>query len=94
MTATFSKPIEARQIEARARARHLRVRVEVVERAHHYLTRSQSEPGISYRLDRTSQGWECECRGYQYTGICKHLAAVERRSEREGWSFGKIARVR
>jgi hypothetical protein len=29
--------------------------------------------------------------GYLFTGICKHLGAVEHRSEREGWKFGKVA---
>lgn len=87
------KPQAARQVEARSRARSLRVRVQVIEPARHYITRSQSDASISYRIDRTSTGWTCECQGFMFTGICKHLAQVERRSEREGWTFGKVATV-
>jgi len=85
------KTLEARQIEARGRARTRGVRVEVVVDAKHYRTRSQSDATISYNIDRTSQGWVCECEGFRFTGSCKHIAQVERRSEREGWTFGKIA---
>jgi len=87
------KSLEVRQIEARSRARQSRVRVEVVMPSRHYRSRSQSVAGSSYNLDRTSAGWTCECDGYRFTGCCKHLAAVERRSEREGWAFGRIARA-
>jgi len=88
---TFSKPQAARQIEARARAKQLRVRVAVVSQARSYLSVSQSVPGVTYRIERSRHGWSCECEGYFYTGSCKHIAAVERRSEREGWSFGVVA---
>lgn len=93
MPQQFSRPLAARQIEARGRAKHLGVRVEVVVLAKHYRARSQSDPTISYNLDRTADGWECECKGFEFTGCCKHLAAVERRSEREGWKFGRIAPI-
>lgn len=87
----FSRPQEARQIEARGRARSLGVRVEELERAHAYQTRSQSQPGVIYSLNRTPSGWQCSCAGFIYTGVCKHVAQVERRSEREGWAFGRVA---
>ena len=58
-----------------------------------YSTLSQSEPGTVYTIARTRAGWTCECKGFHYTGCCKHLAAVERRSEREGWPFGRIATI-
>ena len=87
----FSRPQEARQIEARARAKEKGVRVEVIESARYYQTRSQSEPGAIYHIGRTPAGWTCTCKGYEFTGICKHIAQVERRSEREGWSFGRVA---
>ena len=87
---TFSKPQPARQLEARARARTLGVRVEVVSEARHYRTRSQSNPGEVYQLVRTPAGWACSCQGFYHTGCCKHLGQVERRAEREGWSFGAI----
>ena len=87
----FSKPQPARQLEARARARALGVRVEVVSEARRYTTRSQSNPGEVYTLKRTPVGWACSCLGYEHTGCCKHLGAVERRAEREGWSFGSVA---
>lgn len=90
-TPRFSKPQAAREIEARARAKDMGVRVEVVEHGQAYQTRSQSQPGTVYSLNRTSSGWKCSCSGYGYTGVCKHLAQVQRRSEREGWGFGKIA---
>lgn len=86
------KSIEAREIEARGRARHLGVRVQVVRQAREYSSRSQSRPGVVYRIARTSAGWSCGCDGFTYTGVCKHVAAVERRAEREGWTFGTIAR--
>lgn len=88
---TFSKPQPARQIEARSRARHRRVRVEVVEPGRHYITRSQSMPGVIYHIIKTGHGWTCDCDGFAYTGCCKHVAQVERRSEREGWRFGLVA---
>src|SRR5688500_12559936 len=86
-----SRPFAARQIEARGRARHLGVRVEVVAPGRHYLSRSQSEPDAVHALTRTPIGWSCTCPGFAFTGCCKHLGQVERRSEREGWAFGRIA---
>ncbi len=91
MVREFSKPLEARQLEARARARTRRVKVAVVVEARKYVTASQSHPGTVYTLLRTPAGWACECEGYLHTGMCKHLGAVERRAAREGWPFGVIA---
>lgn len=88
----FSRPQAAREIEARARARALGVRVEVVAAGAAYAARSQSEPGVVYTMTRERDGWHCTCRGFVFTGVCKHLAQVERRSEREGWNFGRIGR--
>ncbi len=88
---TFSKPQAARQVEARARAKQLRVRVAVVSEARSYLSVSQSVPGVTYRIERSRHGWGCECDGFRFTGCCKHVAAVQRRAEREGWDFGQIA---
>ncbi len=88
---TFSKPQAARRIEARARAKRLGVRVAVVVEARSYLSASQSTPGTAYRIERCRHGWSCECDGFLFTGSCKHLAAVERRAEREGWDFGQVA---
>ena len=88
---TFSKPSAARQVEARGRARSLGVRVAVVVEARRYVTASQSQPGAVYAIERTPVGWACSCQGYEHTGMCKHLGAVERRAEREGWTFGQIA---
>ncbi len=87
------KPITAREIEARSRARDLRVRVYVVEPACCYYTKSQSGDAEGYHVARDVRGdWTCECKGFHYTGCCKHIAQVERRAEREGWTFGHIAR--
>ena len=91
MVKTFSKPQPARQLEARGRARTLGVRVAVVVEARRYVTASQSQPGAVYAIERTPAGWACSCDGYLHTGMCKHLGAVERRSEREGWAFGTVA---
>ena len=91
MVKTFSKPPAARQLEARARARTLGVRVAVVSEARRYVSASQSQPGVIHVVERTPAGWACSCQGYELTGICKHLGQVERRAEREGWPFGHIA---
>ena len=91
MVKTFAKPPAARQLEARARARTLGVKVAVVSEARRYVTASQSQPGTLYVIERTPAGWACSCEGYVQTGCCKHLGAVERRAEREGWAFGPIA---
>lgn len=56
-----------------------------------YEARSQSRPGLTHLVQRTPRGWVCSCEGYAYHGICYHLGAVERRAEREGWPFGRIA---
>lgn len=85
------KTLSARTLEARNRAAEQGVRVEVVVQGKHYQSRSQSQAGVSYNVDKTSDGWTCECRGYYYTGCCKHIGAVERRAVREGWKFGKVA---
>jgi len=90
-TRTFAKPLAAREVEARARAKQLGVRVAVVSEARSYLSNSQSHPGTAYRIERTRHGWACECDGFRFTGMCKHVAAVERRAEREGWPFGVVA---
>ncbi len=91
MERTFSKPPAARQLEARARARTMGVKVAVVVEARRYVTASQAQPGTVYAIERTPVGWACSCQGYEQTGMCQHLGAVERRSEREGWRFGTIA---
>ncbi len=91
MERQFSKPPEARQVEARARARQYGVTVAVVSEARRYVTASQQQPGVVYAIERTPAGWACSCQGYEFTGCCKHLGAVGRRSEREGWKFGHIA---
>src|SRR4051812_42234264 len=91
MCRTFAKPQPARQLESRARARTLGVKVAVVVEARQYVTASQSVPGQLYTIQRTPAGWACSCDGYLHTGCCKHLGAVERRAEREGWRFGTVA---
>lgn len=91
MTATFSRSQSARHLEARARAKHKGVRVQVIEPGAAYSTLSQSEPGVVYTISRTRAGWECECKGFRFTGCCKHIGQVERRAEREGWQFGRVA---
>jgi hypothetical protein len=84
------KPIAARTIEARTRARSLGVRVHAVDPHRAYAARSQTTPDV-YRVARTGAGWACDCKGFAYTGCCKHVGQVARRAEREGWAFGRIA---
>jgi hypothetical protein len=70
------KSFEARILEARARARKSHVRV------------YRNDDG-TYRAKSDSGNWYCD--GYFFTGACKHLAALTRRSEREGWIIDRIA---
>ena len=56
-----------------------------------YCAHAQSEPGTVYTIARTPVGWACSCLGYFHTGCCKHLGAVQRRADRDGWPFGVIA---
>ena len=91
VTREFAKPLAARQVEARSRAKAKGVRVAVVSEARSYISISQSQPGMTYRIERGRHGWGCECDGFRFTGMCKHVAQVERRAEREGWAFGKVA---
>ena len=93
MNMTYRKPQGARELEARSRARERGVRVRVRQARRHYTSRSQTYPNVTYHLEKAPEGWTCSCEGYSYTGVCKHLAALERRSEREGWRFGKVAPV-
>ncbi len=91
MERTFAKPPAARQVEARARARQKGVKVAVVSEARKYVSASLTRPGTLHTIERTPAGWACSCEGYEHTGMCHHLGAVERRSEREGWRFGVVA---
>ena len=79
-----------RRAKALARAQLERVRVRVHTPHVLYTTRGKStgEPRV---MVRTAAGWVCDCPGYQYTGYCKHLAAVEARAGREHWKFGDPA---
>lgn len=86
------KSLEIRSLEARGRARHLGVRVREIRRGREYVSRSQSDATVTYRIARTADGWACGCTGYEMTGLCKHIGQVERRAEREGWAFGRVAR--
>jgi len=79
MVQTFAKPQEARELEARARAKRLGVKVAAVVH------------GSRYVQQRTPAGWACSCDGYLFSGVCKHLGQVERRCERDGIDFGSIA---
>jgi len=71
MVREFAKPQEAREIEARGRARMLGVRVAVVVEARRYCAASQNEAGVTHTIARTPVGWACSCQGYFHTGCCK-----------------------
>lgn len=91
MVATM-KPIEARQSEARARSRANGVRLEVLESGKLYQSRSVSRPGLVHTIKRLPTGWACSCEGHHFSGICMHIAGLERRLIREGACRGfKIA---
>ncbi len=91
MERTFSTPPAARQVEARARAHQKGVKVAVVSEARKYVSACLTRPGTLHTIERTPAGWACSCEGYEHTGMCYHLGAVECRSEREGWRFGIVA---
>jgi hypothetical protein len=76
----FHRPFETRQLEASSRAKNRGVWVYVVEDGQCYFTHSQSQDGVIYHITRERAGWLCECPGFTYTGCCKHIAQVERRS--------------
>lgn len=84
------RSLAARRTSARSRARVNRVRVQVIDPQQHYISVSQST-GETYHLTSGCHGWQCTCKGFQYTGMCKHLGQLERRSERENWEMGSIA---
>ena len=54
-------------------------------------TASRSQLGTLHTIQRTPAGWACSCEGYLRTNCGKHLGAVERRAEREGWAIGTTA---
>jgi hypothetical protein len=81
---------DAGSAAARARTRTLGVRVRVVTVGREYVTHSQTTTDTC-RVTRTAAGWSCQCKGWMYTDVCKHIAAIEHRSEREGWVFGRVA---
>ena len=78
------------QERARVRALANRVEVRCIERAEYYTTISQTGMG-KYHLERKQAGWCCTCWGYAHTGMCKHLGQLQRRADREGWNFGRVA---
>ena len=86
----FSRPFTARQIEARGRARSLGVRVEVVDPG----------PTTCHAASPTPAPFTCspapDRLGLHLSRLHLHRRlqaprAVERRSEREGWAFGRVA---
>ena len=87
----LTKPLAARHIEARGRARQQLAKVHVIRHAHEYKALSQTEPGTIHFLTRGRSDWMCSCSGWRYTSSCYHLGQLQRRSAREGWTFGRIA---
>ena len=84
------KPIDTRILEARSRARTSHVRL-YANKDLPGTYRTHSIGSVWYTLYRSPQGWVCTCPGHYYSGACKHLAALTRRSEREGWTISTIA---
>ncbi len=80
-------------IEARERSRDVRKRLFEVQRRAEYAAESASQPGYLYRVVRERDGWRCDCLGFYHRGYCRHVGQLQRRSEREHWSFGRLARV-
>lgn len=84
------KTPQSRLIEARSRAKVTVVRTFVVEplSLYHAQTVGQHAPNEAYELKRTYHGWTCTCTGHYYHGgACKHIGALSRRAEREGWTI-------
>ena len=80
-----------RLIRARERALIQRRRAWVVQPTHEYRVKSRTEDGW-HAVERLPDGsWRCDCAGFDYTGLCCHIGAVHRRSDREGWDFGQVA---
>ena len=75
--------------EQRALALGVRTSASVVGRE--YEAHSQSVDDRKYTMRRERDGWRCDCAGYRYHGVCKHLGAIALRAEREGWDFGAVA---
>ena len=40
---------------------------------------SSSQPNTEYLVEAVNDGWTCQCKGFEFRGNCKHIAAVERR---------------
>jgi len=91
MVREFAKPQDAREIEARARARSSGVRMAVIVEARRYCTPARSEPGTTHTIARTPIGWACSCLGYlestKKSGVPRLCSALQI----EGWVFGSIA---
>lgn len=79
-----------RRRKALARAKQDGQRVFVYASQSMYTTKSHTS-GEPHVMVRTNEGWVCDCKGYQFSGYCKHLAGVEARAQREGWEFGDPA---
>ena len=96
MVQTFRKPHEARQCEARARARTLGVRVAVVSEARSYVSNSQSTPGTgSAACSRECAAGRATLAGSACVArvVC-HGAARALRERQEGTDLAAIAEGR
>jgi hypothetical protein len=47
---------------------------------------SASQPGRYWTQRKVAGEWTCDCRGFVYTGGCRHV--TKRREEESGGSFG------
>ena len=82
----YSKPHEARFVEAQARSRANTVKLHVKEPQRYYQSRSVSRPGLVHHVTRTPRGWACTCEGWTHHAMCQHVAGLSRRAIREGWA--------
>jgi hypothetical protein len=75
MTENFESEIIRRWQRAAQRADEEKVRIVDVDGE--YRATSSSHPLGSYRLEKTSEGWACECiANHDYMMPCKHLWAL------------------
>lgn len=86
MNTSTAKPLAVRVLEGRTRARSHKTRCIVVVPRKVYRVHSESEPDTYRTVTIGYRGARCDCPGYALgRSPCRHICAVLRRAEREGW---------
>lgn len=87
MAATVDRDPDSQMERARKQATRKKPPYREVIEGQHYEFQSTSRFGLVFDTKRGSDGWECDCEGFQYTGCCLHLGSVASIAEREGWEY-------